>query len=518
MSEPLMTRERDAQRQQRHFGSRDLDRLARLLDLADAVVPLREAYARRDDHPEQFIALRHDMDHDVENAVRLARWEAERGWRSTYYVLHSDWYWGRRGPGAPSAYVLGALEEISGLGHEIGVHNNAIAESLRTGRRPIDILAEVLDSLRRSGFPVTGTAAHGDPIARKLGFVNSEIFRECPHPDGRASDREIEYRDTATGRVARLALDPVGMATLGLEYEAYRIGHTRYLSEAEGRWNTAPDGVTEEFGREGGFVQVLTHPVHWALDGEPIRPLPTRSLPPAIGVDPTVADPEARPFEIIVRGDCCSRRAINMNRDLFGGNPIMVRDEKSRTDFHLDDEQFGSPSESDIRAIVDVDRLTGSHRDYVLTQTTRDSLRATSARLIVMDSYADMNFTAWRHRDQGWKLWVYADFVRDREAFERTFERAGYLSLEESINLSARLIERYRARVGDVPVLFLHQPTAFYRKLDHRLEFRGLGQPSPSLCRTCSSGISMIRSSTPTTWAVRGGGRRCTSPAPPIER
>lgn len=475
VSVPILERQRTSQREQRHFGRGELANLERLLGRADLVVPLREAFARRNDHPERFVAMRHDLDHDVENAVRMARWEADHGWRATYFVEHTDWYWGRRGGREPSAYVLRALDEIAGLGHEIGIHNNAIAEALRTGRQPVEVLTEALEGLRGHGFEITGTAAHGDPLARRLGFVNNELFSGCGNPDGAAPDRTISHRDPRTGRTTSVTLRPVDMAELGLEYEAYGIGHTRYLSDAEGRWNQSPDELEAEFVREGAYLQILTHPVHWAFEGEVVRPIPVRARPPAAGIDPMARDLSVPPFPILVRGDCCSRRAILMNTDLFGGNPEMVRDEKSRSDFFLDHLVVGSPTEEDVRRYIDVDRLPGSHRDYAVTQTTRDTLADTDARLIVMDSYADMNFTAWRHRERGWKLWIYADFLRDREAFERDFERAGYLSLDEAVDASVALIERYRSQVGPVPVLYLHQPTAFYKKLDHRLEFRGLG-------------------------------------------
>jgi len=198
----------------------------------------------------------------------MARWEAERGWRSTYFVLHTEWYWGTRGAREPSAYVLRALDEIAALGHEIGVHNNAVAAALRTGRAPASILADVLDGLRSHGFAITGTAAHGDPLARRHGFVNYEMFRGCPHPDGKSPDRVLEALDPATHRRRRLRLEPVDMAAFGLEYEAYFIGHSQYLSEAEGRWNRPPDEIAAAFRREGGFLQILTHPVHWTLEGE----------------------------------------------------------------------------------------------------------------------------------------------------------------------------------------------------------------------------------------------------------
>jgi hypothetical protein len=476
----ISTRVLDAKRAElarsRHFGPRDLAVIANMLDHVDDAVPLAEAYQRREQWPERFVALRHDMDHDVENSVRMAHWEAEHGFRSTYFVLHTDWYWGDGGPANPSPFVLRALDEIAGLGHEIGVHNNAVTEALLTGRPPADVLGDVLEALRGHGLTVTGTAGHGDSVARQANYINFEMFAECPHPEGLAADRELEFRDPSTGAVHRLRLEPVSMSELGLEYEAYFLGNTRYLSESEGRWNHQLQEFVATYLREGGFLQVLTHPTHWAFADEVVKPIPVLAPSRAAGaMDPSVGDPTAPPFPILVRGDCCARRAILMNRDLFGGNPVMVRDEKSRTDFFLDHLTVGSPSAEDINRYIDLDRLKGSHHDYAITQTTRGTLDAHDAGLIVLDSYADMNFKAWRHREHGWKLWIYPDYLRNRKAFEREFEPVGYLSLEEAAEANVRLIEHYRSQVGDLPVLYLQQPTAYYGKLDHRLEFQRLG-------------------------------------------
>ena len=102
VSARTLARERATQRDQRHFGAEDLVGIERLCRAA-VVLPLGDAHARREDRPERLVALRHDLDHDVEQAVRMARWEADRGWRSTYFVLHTEWYWGTRGPREPSA-------------------------------------------------------------------------------------------------------------------------------------------------------------------------------------------------------------------------------------------------------------------------------------------------------------------------------------------------------------------------------------------------------------------------------
>jgi hypothetical protein len=459
----------------RTFGAHDLDALSRLLERADEVVPVREAFSRRDDWPERFLALRHDMDHDVENSVRLAEWEAEHGYRATYYVLHGDWYWGGPATTSPAPFVLRALDRIASLGHEIGLHNNAITLALLTGQDPHAILERDLASLRRAGFAMDGSVAHGDRLCHTLGYVNSELFSECPRPALGAPDRTIVYDDPSSRTRRTVRLQPRPMADFGLTHEANLIGHTLYLSDTGGRWNRSFAQLDDLYAREGGFLQVLVHPVWWALSGEVVRPRPT-IVPAAEPAAAAVGNPDAPPFPIVVRGDCCSRRAIDMNRDLFGGNPQMVRDEKARTDFFLDGFEGLWPTREDVRRWMDVDRMSKSLRTYALGQVDRDTLRASEARLLVFDDYADMNFAAWHNRAAGWKIWIHQGYLWDRAEFERAFEPLGQLTFGESLADHVRLIETYRSRLGHVPVLYLHQPVTLYPKLEARgAEFRRLG-------------------------------------------
>jgi len=469
----LLRKKRRELAAKRTFGAHDLARLEQLLRSADEVVPIAEAYARRDDWPERFATVRHDMDRDLENAVRFAEWEAEHGIRSTYYVLHRDWYWGGPRASKPSALVVQALRRIAALGHEIGLHNNAVALALETGLDPFDILENDLAALRRHGFTITGSVAHGEPICHQVGFINNEIFAECIRPETHRPDRTLTWTDPA-GASRSLQLRQRPMADFGLEYEANFIGHTRYLSDTGGRWIRPFAEIDDVFDREGGFLQLLIHPVWWAFSGETVTPRPT-IVPAAAPSAATVGDPSAPPFRIVVRGDCCSRRAIDMNRDLFGGNPQMVRDEKARTDFFLDHLSVGSPTRDDVVRLMDVDRMGTSLRHYALGQVERTTLEADSAQLLVFDNYADMNFAAWQHRDHGWKLWVHPAFIRDREAFEREFVDIRQLTFDESLADHVRLIEEYRRRYGDVAVLYLHQPVAYYRKLEPRIDFRAIG-------------------------------------------
>ncbi len=259
----------------RTFGPLDLERLARLLEGADDVVPVREAHARRSVGPKRFIALRHDMDHDVENSVRLAEWESQRGFRSTYYVLHGDWYWGGTSARRPSTFVLRALDRIASLGHEIGLHNNAITIALLTGDDPGAILDRDLSALRQHGFDIVGSVAHGDPLCRSVGYINNELFTECARPAMGAADRMLTYNDPALGGTRSIRLQPRSMAESGLTHEANNSGHTTTLSDTGGHWSVPFDQVDELIAGDGVFLQALIHPVWWALSGEVVKPWST---------------------------------------------------------------------------------------------------------------------------------------------------------------------------------------------------------------------------------------------------
>jgi hypothetical protein len=61
------------------------------------------------------------------------------------------------------------------------------------------------------------------------------------------------------------------MADFGLTHEANYIGHRLYLSDSGGRWSLPPADVERRFVADGGFLQMLIHPVWWAFSGEMVR-------------------------------------------------------------------------------------------------------------------------------------------------------------------------------------------------------------------------------------------------------
>jgi hypothetical protein len=169
------------------FHADDLDELdERFLSKASAVIAMVDVHAGNR-HP-SVIGLRHDCDagHSLATAVKMARWEADRSYRSTYYVLHTSPYWNY-----PN--FRESLETIACLGHEIGIHADALAESFKTGRDPDLILDEALATLRGWGFTIRGAAGQK---ARSLSRTTSNGSRPPVH----RRVRPIGRSPAATGR------------------------------------------------------------------------------------------------------------------------------------------------------------------------------------------------------------------------------------------------------------------------------------------------------------------------------
>lgn len=230
------------------FTAADLQELDDLLSRASAVVAMHDVYMGRTD--DDVIGLRHDVDDNsgsLETAVKIAGWEAERGYRSTYFILHTAAYW------SDEPRLRAGLDAIAGYGHEIGIHADAITVALRDGGDPASLLIAAIDQLRGYGHEVYGVAGHGGELCRPVGFVNDEIFSECARPEMGAPDRTLTLDDRT------ITLAPRPLADFGLAYETYRLPHRRYISDSGDHWNIrpseAPDGP--------GQLHVLMHPDWW---------------------------------------------------------------------------------------------------------------------------------------------------------------------------------------------------------------------------------------------------------------
>jgi hypothetical protein len=224
------------------------------------------------------IALRHDCDsaQSLDNAVQMAYWEAERGYRSSYYILHTSRYW-------HYSRFPRLLEQIAGCGHEIGIHTDALAESLVTGEDPDVILNRAIKCLRDLGHTIRGAAGHGNAICNRAAgpgepwFSNDEHFTECRRTQLNGEPMPPADRLLWRGRIQR-KLAPRSLADFGLEYEALWLSVPFYfrLSDSGGRWRDEGfDTIAEMFARQTHVtaaaetsddpmqLHVLQHPDWW---------------------------------------------------------------------------------------------------------------------------------------------------------------------------------------------------------------------------------------------------------------
>lgn len=230
------------------FQQDDLAELDELLDRALAVVTMRAI--AKGVKSRLVVGLRHDVDNRVEPAVAMAEWEAERGYHSTYYVLHTAPYW------HDEFLLRRSLERIAELGHEVGIHSNAVVQSFLTGLEPGFILSAAIAQLRSYGFDIRGSVAHGDPLCYgddgKVRFVNDELFSECARPSMGEPDRLI----------GSVRMQPRPLAEFGLDYDANWLPRGNYLSDSGGRWSQPFEDVAEGFPFRGQ-LHMLIHPDWW---------------------------------------------------------------------------------------------------------------------------------------------------------------------------------------------------------------------------------------------------------------
>ena len=106
----------------------------RYLDHIGTSVPMRALAA----HPEwtDVIALRHDIDHDLDLALEMAHHEHERGIQATYFLLHTTDYWN-------DPRFAQRCAQLQAYGHEIGLHLNLLTEWFQEEQRESRIIPQV---------------------------------------------------------------------------------------------------------------------------------------------------------------------------------------------------------------------------------------------------------------------------------------------------------------------------------------------------------------------------------------
>ena len=120
--------------------------------------------------------IRHDVDGDIFAALEMAKIENELGIRSTYYILHTAYYYGYIKDGVFFRYdcMANIYKEIQDLGHEVSLHTDPLLLYQDYCLDGAQAVVKEIEWLRSRGIKIPGSAAHNNPTV--YGAQNFEIF------------------------------------------------------------------------------------------------------------------------------------------------------------------------------------------------------------------------------------------------------------------------------------------------------------------------------------------------------
>lgn len=152
-----------------------IDELASLPNLS--LRPLCTLFDNDDDTVAR-IGLRHDVDMDPVAAVRCSRYLAYKGIRGSFYLLHTNPYFGTF---VSNRFIINSelskwVRDLVVAGSEVGLHHDTLHLYRNVGVNGLDRLARDISLLRSYGAQVYGVVAHNSgPL---YGAENYEIFEE----------------------------------------------------------------------------------------------------------------------------------------------------------------------------------------------------------------------------------------------------------------------------------------------------------------------------------------------------
>lgn len=197
------------------------------------------------------VLLRHDIDDDIDKAVKIADLEAEYGVQATFFILNTAAYW-------KQSDLMDKLRYMQNQGHEIAWHNNVLTEWIGTKGTLKPLIEAPLVRMRDAGLIVKGSASHGDPQCRRFGYLNYDVFEECSRAGNGITFPNMMNHPR------------VKMADYGLGWEAYHVGQDMYVSESGGKQWMAIAELPCTMPTEADFkniprIQILIHPQWWKI-------------------------------------------------------------------------------------------------------------------------------------------------------------------------------------------------------------------------------------------------------------
>ena len=180
-----------------------------------------------------IISLRHDIDDNINAAVKFAHLEKRWGIQSSYFFLHTAKYYGetRKNYFKRNDNIIYYIKKIqNSYGHEAGWHNDLVTLQIIYGINPKMYLKNELEWLRNNDIEIFGTVAHGSNYCYVYHYVNSYFWEEVPGTsEGNFYNWEYITRDHETFKIEKDKL-----INYNFEYEGSFL-HADYFFSASGK-------------------------------------------------------------------------------------------------------------------------------------------------------------------------------------------------------------------------------------------------------------------------------------------
>lgn len=116
----------------------------------------------------KYVMLRHDVDKNPLNALRIARIEHDMGIHGTYYFrMH------------PDVFIPGIIKQIASMGHEIGYHYEDFTKNHGNTEKAIASFQKNLAEFRKI-VPIKTICMDGRPLSK---FNNLDLWKQYNYKD-----------------------------------------------------------------------------------------------------------------------------------------------------------------------------------------------------------------------------------------------------------------------------------------------------------------------------------------------
>ncbi len=208
------------------------------------------------------LSIRHDVDDNINSAIKMAYRESKYGITATYFILHTASYYGKTKEkyfkrNDNLIYYLIYLQNT--FHQEIGFHNDLVTLQVVYNIDSRKFLKDELEFWRNNGIYMTGSVAHGSPYCYIYHYLNSYFW------EGAEEDPEFYEYNTVFKKNNLIPLEKDIMSNYALDYEGYNLKWDYYFTDGGSvngkRWNMGM--VNWDTIEPGKKVVILLHPQHW---------------------------------------------------------------------------------------------------------------------------------------------------------------------------------------------------------------------------------------------------------------